>query len=189
MKIRTPLAEDLDGLFACLAGYHLHLLSDGPLADADYPDDALLTVRNRIAEIRLDVRSLVAVDDDGTVPGFCCWGWHDEGARAAKTVILTVTRAARERGIGAALQRARMERMWDEGAETIHTWSADPASIAWYVRHFGYRPIGREPIRHALHRFRWQDRVWWGLHRGTFGHDTLEHLVVDRATALAHGAA
>ena len=183
IDIRSPLERDLDGLFACLHGYHLHLLGDAPFADSDYPEDALLTVRNRIAEIRLDTHSLVAVDG-GEVLGFCCWDWYRREERAAKTVIITVARAARERGVGSLLQQARMQRMWDEGAQSIHTWSADPTSIAWYERHFGYRRLGHVPIRHALHRFRWHDRVWWGLHRGTFGQDTLEHLVVEREVAL-----
>ncbi|HEU4800536.1 MAG TPA: GNAT family N-acetyltransferase [Gemmatimonadales bacterium] len=183
IEIRSPLGQDLDGLFACLRGYHLHLLGDDPLADSDYPADALLMVRNRIAEIRLDTNSLVAVDG-GEVLGFCCWAWYNRAEHAAKTVIITVSRAARERGVGSLLQQARMQRMWDEGAQSIHTWSADPASIAWYERHFGYRRLGREPIRHALHRFRWHDRVWWGLHRGTYGQDTLQHLVVEREVVL-----
>lgn len=176
---RVPLEQDLEGLFQCLGGYHLHLLGDSPLADPEYPEDTLLMVRNRIAEIRLETNSLVAVDDK-EVLGFCCWDWYDREQLAAKTVIITVTRAARGRGVGSLLQEARMQRMWDEGARSIHTWSADPASVAWYERHFGYRRIGREPIRHSIHRFRWQDRVWWGLHRGTIGQDTLEHLVVER---------
>jgi ribosomal protein S18 acetylase RimI-like enzyme len=178
IDIRGPLERDLDGLFGCLRGYHLHLLGDDPLADSDYPEDALLMLRNRIGEIRLDTDSLVAVDSD-EVLGFCCWGWYNREERAAKTVIITVARAARERGVGSLLQRARMQRMWEAGAQSIHTWSADPASIAWYERHFGYRCLGEEPIRHALHRFRWHSREWWGLHRGTVGQDTLQHLVVE----------
>lgn len=179
IDIRIPLERDLDGLFACLRGYHLHLLGDALLVDSDYPEDALLTVRNRIGEIRLDSNSFVAVDGD-EVLGFCCWDWHDRDQRAAKTVIITVQRTARERGVGRLLQEARMQRMWDDGARSIHTWSADPASIAWYERHFGYHRIGETPIRHALHRFRWHDRVWWGFHRGTVGQDILQHLVVER---------
>lgn len=179
IEIRIPLEQDLDGLFECLRGYHLHLLGDGPLADPDYPETGLLTVRNRIGEIPLETRSLVAVDS-GEVLGFCCWDWYNRDELAAKTVIITVARSARERGVGSLLQNARMQRMWDEGALSIHTWSADPASIAWYERHFGYRRVGREPIRHSLHRFRWRDRTWWALHRGTLGEDTLEHLVVNK---------
>lgn len=179
IEVRAPLEQDLDGLFSCLRGYHLHLLGDEPLADDDYPADALLTVRNRIAEIRLETNSLVAVEGR-EVLGFCCWDWYDREQFAAKTVIITVARAARERGVGSVLQKERMRRMWNEGALSIHTWSADPASIAWYERHFGYRRIGREPIRHSIHRFRWSDRVWWGLHRGTLGEDTLEHLVAEK---------
>ena len=182
ITVRPPEERDLDGIFACLLDYKLHLLGAGPVADPDFPDDALLTVRNEISHIDLARRSFVAVRDDD-VMGFCCWAWSDELACHAKTVLMSVRESARGLGVGSLLQQARMEEMWSAGAEAIHTWSDDPRSIAWYERHFGYRVTGREPIRHSLHRFHWGERSWWALHRGFPERDELAHLVLTREEA------
>ncbi|HET9604623.1 MAG TPA: GNAT family N-acetyltransferase [Gemmatimonadales bacterium] len=177
--IRAPHGMEMPAVFAVLAEYRVHLLGAAPLADADFPPDALLAVRNTIVDVDLDARALVAVEE-GRVVGFCCWDWLDHDARAARTVLITVQRSRRGSGIGAALQRARMEAMWAAGAETIHTWSDDPSAIAWYERHFGYEAVGDEAIRHALHRFRLGDSTWWALHRGFPERGSLTHLVARR---------
>jgi GNAT superfamily N-acetyltransferase len=182
MVVRAPEERDVDGIFACLRDYKLHLLGAQPVADPDFPDDAVLSVRNEISHIDLACRSFVAVRDD-VVMGFCCWAWSDEEARRAKTVLISVLESARGLGVGSLLQQARMEEMWSAGAREIHTWSDDPRSIAWYEQHFGYRVVGHEPIRHSLHRFHWGERRWWALHRGFPERDELAHLVLTRAAA------
>jgi ribosomal protein S18 acetylase RimI-like enzyme len=182
MVVRPPEERDVDGIFTCLRDYKLHLLGTQPVADPDFPDEAVLSVRNEISHIDLERYSFVAVRDD-VVMGFCCWAWSDEEARRAKTVLISVLESARGLGVGSLLQQARMEEMWSAGADEIHTWSDDPRSIAWYERHFGYRVAGREPIRHSLHRFHWGERSWWALHRGFPERDELSHLVLTRAAA------
>ena len=183
ITVRPPTHRDIDGVFACLRDYSLHLLGAGPTADPDFPKDSILAVRNQISDIDLARRSFVATRDD-RVLGFCCWAWSDEGARHAKTVLISVLASARGLGIGSLLQQARMEEMWAASAEEIHTWSDDPRAIAWYEQHFGYRVAGREPIRHALHRFHFGERSWWALHRGFPERDELAHLVLQRGAAL-----
>ncbi|HEY9516319.1 MAG TPA: GNAT family N-acetyltransferase [Gemmatimonadaceae bacterium] len=180
ITIRPPEEQDIEGIFACLRDYRLHPLGDGSTADPDFPADALLSVRNQIAEIDLEARCFVGVRD-GRILGFCCWGWSDRAERHAKTVLISVSESARGLGVGSLLQHARTDDMWAAGAEEIHTWSDDPRSIAWYERHFGYRLAGWEPIRHSLHRFRWRERTWWALHRGFPERDRLAHLVLARS--------
>ena len=179
VAIRPPRSTEMPAVFAVLAEYRVHLLGAAPLADTDFPADALLAVRNAIVDVDLGARALVAVDERGVL-GFCCWDWLDQDAGAAKTVLITVLRSQRGSGIGAALQRARMDAVWAAGAQSIHTWSDDPSAIAWYRRHFGYEAVGEEAIRHALHRFHLGDTTWWALHRGFPERASLTHLVATR---------
>jgi GNAT superfamily N-acetyltransferase len=169
----------MPAVFAVLAEYRVQLLGAAPLADADFPADALLVVRNAIVDVDLGVRALVAVSERHVL-GFCCWDWLDPEAGAAKTVLITVQRSQRGSGIGAALQQARMDAMWAAGAESSHTGGDDPSAIAWYPRHFGYAAVGEEAIRHALHRFHLGEVTWWALHRGFPERAALTHLVTTR---------
>ena len=180
--VRPSEERDVQGIFACLRDYRLHLLGEQSVADPDFAEGAILSVRNEISHVDLARRSFVAARDE-VVLGFCCWAWSDEAARHAKTVLISVLGSARGLGVGSLLQQARMEEMWNAGAGEIHTWSDDPRSIAWYEGHFGYRVIGREPIRHSLHRFHWGDESWWALHRGFPERDELAHLVLTRSAA------
>lgn len=177
--IRPPASSEMPDVFGVLAEYRVQRLGTAALADTDFPSDAILSLRNAIVDVDLGARALVALEL-GSVVGFCCWDWLDEASRAAKTVLICVRRACRGTGTGARLQRARMTAMWEAGAQSIHTWSDDPAAIAWYERHFGYTRMGEEPIRHALHRFHLGDKTWWALHRGFPDRATLTHLVCRR---------
>ena len=179
VEIRAPEEADLEGLFDCLRAYGFYLIgSSEGLADPDFPEDAILGLRNRITSLDVEERCFVAVDGS-EVLGACAWDWIDEARGTAKTVLIHVLPAARRRGVGARLQERRMLEMRRRGAVELHTWSVDPESVAWYERHFGYRAVGAEPVRHALHRWQWRDRVFWGLHRGSRGHAEMTHLVAD----------
>lgn len=181
-EIREPRRGDLASLFDCVATYDFHLLQPGRVADPEMPEDAILSVRNRIVEVDLRERCSVAVNG-GTVLGFCCWGWLDEAARSAKTILICVRPEARKLGLGSRLQERRMQEMRDQGARELHTWSVDPDSVRWYQAHFGYRVLGEEPLRHSLHRWFWERESFWGIHRGFRNRDMLTHLVTD-LTAL-----
>lgn len=173
--LRRPMETDLDGVLACLAAYRFHVLAAGPLADPDFPVDALLTVRNRICVIDLAERCFVA-EQNRLVVGFCCWDWLDLSARQAKTVLISVRDEARGAGLGRLLQIARQDDMRRAGAREIHTWSDDPKAIRWYCGHFGYEQLGEEPIHHALHRIVAGSRSVWGIHRGHVEFGRLAHL-------------
>lgn len=178
VEIRPPRRGDLPSLFECVRTYDFYLLTPGSVADPGFPVDAILTVRNRIVEVDLQQRCSVAVDG-GTVLGFCCWDWLDEAERQAKTVLICVRPEARKLGLGSRLQQRRMQEMRELGARELHTWSVDPESVRWYESHFGYRALGEEPLRHALHRWYWEGESFWGIHRGFRGRDMLTHLVAD----------
>lgn len=178
-ELRLPVPSDVPDIFTVLAQYRVHPLGTAEQVDPDFPADSVLHLRNSIVDVDLEQRSLVATLDDELV-GFCCWDWLDASAAIAKTVLITVLPSARGSGVGRMLQQARMDAMWAAGAQSIHTASDDPASVAWYIRHFGYRSMGRVPICHALHRLHWRDQSWWAIHRGFPQHDTIENLVVDR---------
>ncbi len=173
----------MPAVFGVLAEYRVHLLGPMPLADPDCPAESLLSMRNAIVDVDLGERALLALEND-VVVGFCCWDWLDWDTRAAKTVLISVLHSHRSSGVGGALQRSRMAAMWDAGARRIHTWSDDPAAIAWYQRHFGYAPVGEEPIRHALHRFHLRAQTWWALHRGFPGRESLTHLVAEQRAGV-----
>lgn len=183
LAIRRPGLADMPAIFAVLSEYRVHLLGADALADPDFPDDALLSLRNAIIDVDLAARALVA-EHHGAVAGFCCWSWLDEPAGDAKTVLISVLRSRRGAGIGAALQRARMDAMWAAGARAIHTWSDDPSAIAWYQRHFGYVSLGEEPIRHALHRFHLGAHTWWAVHRGFPDRASLTHLATSQHASV-----
>jgi GNAT superfamily N-acetyltransferase len=175
-RLRKPTALDMPAVFDVLAEYRVHPLGSAALADPDMPADGLLSLRNTIVDVDLETCALVA-DVGGDLAGIACWGWHDRAAAAARTILITVRNRSRGAGVGTALQRARMEAMRSAGARSVHTWSDDPAAVAWYERNFGYRRIGEEPVRHALHRFQLGERSWWAVHRGFPGQATLAHLV------------
>jgi len=171
--VRRPRAGDFAAVLDCLAAYRFHVLGSTPCADPDFAADEVLTVRNQIGVIDLDRRSWVA-EHDGVVVGFCCWDWHDRGAREAKTVLISVRPEARRLGAGHKLQSARQDEMRAAGARLVHTWSDDPAAIHWYCNKFGYEQLGAAPIHHCLHLIRHGAQAAWGIHRG---HRASEHLV------------
>ena len=175
--IRRVEQRDVDAVLACLRTYGFHLLGDR-YADPDFPADAVLSVRNAISDFDLRERCWLA-EADGSVLGFCSWDWLDAGKGTAKTLLIVVLPAARSLGVGSRLQRRRMQEMREHGAREVHTWSDDPKAIAWYKSHFGYVEVGREPLLHCLHHFRWGDREAWGIHRGFRERDELAHLVAD----------
>lgn len=113
---------------------------------------------------------------DDQLLGFCCWDWQEETSQVAKTVLITVVPEARSSGVGAMLQNRRLDEMRELGAREVHTYSDDPKAIRWYQERFGYRVIGYEPIYHCLHRFRFGDATYWGIHRGFPDRTELAHL-------------
>src|SRR5262249_43165893 len=60
----------------------------------------------------------------------------------AKTTLLAVLPEYSSLGIGAALQRKRLEAMHRIGVKKVVTNADRPATIRWYQEHFGYEAVG-----------------------------------------------
>lgn len=98
-----------------------------------------------------DVGEWYVAESEGRVVGVAGFRLVGPGdAPVGKTTLLAVAPDQRERGIGRALQELRMRLMRDAGAQRVVTNADRPSTIAWYERHFGYRPVGEAP---QLHEF------------------------------------
>jgi ribosomal protein S18 acetylase RimI-like enzyme len=69
-------------------------------------------------------------------------GYELLGPNHGKTTLLAVLPAFGGRGIGTALQRARLDAMYRLGVTRVTTNADRPETIAWYERRFGYRRVG-----------------------------------------------
>lgn len=174
-EIRPPSIDDFESSLDCLVSYRLHRLGQVGRLDSDFPEEAILTVRNKPSIVDFAQRTTVAVRD-GVVLGFCCWDWLDAARRIAHTVLISVRPEARVLGVGEALQIARLNEMRAAGAVEVHTWCDDPRAVNWYCRKFGYERLGQEPIHHTLHLFLCGSRSAWGIHRGHRQSGQLTHL-------------
>jgi len=83
----------------------------------------------------------VAKNDDGNVVGFS--GYKILSEHKAKTELMVVDNQSRGLGIGYALQVRRMEEMFNKGIRMLTTNTDLPASINWYIKHFGYKEVGK----------------------------------------------
>jgi exopolysaccharide biosynthesis predicted pyruvyltransferase EpsI/N-acetylglutamate synthase-like GNAT family acetyltransferase len=110
--------------------------------------EAILAVMETANMHRLDspempsfeIDRFVVAEADGRIVGAA--GWQLLDGELAKTTLLAVLPAAGGRGVGSALQRARMSAMRLAGATRVRTNADRPETIAWYKRHFGYREVG-----------------------------------------------
>lgn len=78
---------------------------------------------------------------DGQIVGAA--GYQILSPGYGKTTLLAVLRSFGRRGIGTALQEARLEEMWGLGVKSVTTNADRPATIAWYKNRFGYREVGK----------------------------------------------
>jgi len=72
------------------------------------------------------------------------------GADRAETASLAVDPEWRGKGIGEALQRARLEELRARGVRHVRTETDRPETVAWYVRKFGYRIAGTARKKHPF---------------------------------------
>ena len=77
---------------------------------------------------------------EGRLVGFC--GYKILSPTHAKTELMAVDKSCRGLGIGHKLQRRRMEDMLARGITRLTTNTDLPATIAWYIKHFDYKPVG-----------------------------------------------
>ena len=89
--------------------------------------------------------TFVAVDGEKIV-GVCSYIVLSE--ELAETASLAVNPDYRGTGLGFLLQKARLQEMTERGIKIVRTETDRPATIAWYIRKFGYRLIGKNPKKH-----------------------------------------
>jgi N-acetylglutamate synthase-like GNAT family acetyltransferase len=81
-------------------------------------------------------------------------------ATVGETGSFAVRERLRGSGIGALLQRARLQEMQARGMTKVITQTDRPSNVDWFVRRFGYREVGHARKRHD------------------FGDSTIDHWVV-----------
>jgi predicted N-acetyltransferase YhbS len=94
-------------------------------------------------------RTFVAVAG-GALVGVASYFLLGEGW--AETASLAVDPAWRGKGIGARLQRARLDELRALGITHVRTEADRPETIEWYQRKFGYRVTGTSPKKHDFGR-------------------------------------
>jgi len=101
-------------------------------------------------ESLLPEHTFVALDDKKIV-GVCSFLIlsHEE----AETASLAVDPAYKGKGIGYALQIARLKEMKVRGFTRVHTETDRQETISWYIKKFGYKVVGTNPKKHdfSLH--------------------------------------
>lgn len=87
-----------------------------------------------------DLEQALVAEDEGTIVGIA--GWTILANGRGKTTLMAVDPAYRRFGIGATLQRSRMDIMRAAGCRTVMTNADLPETISWYQRRFGYVEVG-----------------------------------------------
>ena len=96
----------------------------------------------------LDLDRFFVARLDGRIVG--AGGYTMLSPTEGKTTLLGVNPELSGLGIGKALQVARLEAMYELGAQSVLTNADIPDTIAWYKKHFGYREIGRLKKLHSF---------------------------------------
>lgn len=122
IMVRRPRAEDWQQVMALLESANFHRIGGAEMRRFDPEDCFVAEVSGRVAGV-----AGYAILDPVT----------------AKTTLMVVDAALRRRGVGAALQRHRLDYLRGLGIRVLYTNCDDPAVIAWNCRHFGYVPTGR----------------------------------------------
>ncbi|MFW5804020.1 MAG: GNAT family N-acetyltransferase [bacterium] len=65
-----------------------------------------------------------------------------------ETASLAVDPKYKGKGIGYALQLARLKEMKERSFKRVHTETDRPETIDWYIRKFGYKVVGTNPKKH-----------------------------------------
>ena len=92
------------------------------------------------------IENTFIAEEEGRIVGVASFIMH--GADSAETASLAVDPDYLGQGLGAQLQRTRLEEMRRRGVRRVRTEADRPATIRWYVREFGYRIVGTNPKKH-----------------------------------------
>lgn len=135
IRLRRMRQEDAPDVLEILGQYDM--APRPPSAEVPDPERSGIAVENTLVAER-----------DGAIVGVGSYLLHTP--RLAETASLAVHSDHRGSNVGSLLQEARLEEMRARGVETVRTETDRPATVAWYVRKFGYRVVGTNPKKHAF---------------------------------------
>lgn len=98
----------------------------------------------------IDVANSFVAEIGGRVVGTCSYIIHSP--EFAETASLAVDPLFKGGGVGARLQRVRLDELRRRGIRRVRTEADRPETILWYVKLFGYRIVGTNPKKHAFSR-------------------------------------
>lgn len=98
----------------------------------------------------IDVANSFVAEVNGRVVGTC--GYIIHSREFAETASLAVDPLFSDAGVGARLQRARLDELHRRGILRVRTEADRPETILWYIKLFGYRIVGTNPKKHAFSR-------------------------------------
>lgn len=134
-KVRTVIARRRDAFVIERAGQE----DRDAILEVMRPANMHHVPSPEMAELELDRFFLARVDSQ--VVGAA--GYTMIGPERGKTTLLAVLPEHGGKGIGAALQEARLAELHRLGAKTVVTNADRPATIAWYERRFGYKEVDK----------------------------------------------
>lgn len=135
IEIRRMKEEDRADAMAVLE--HWGMAPVGPSAENPDPERSDLSLENTLVAVRT-----------GRIVGVASYIVHSD--TLAETASLAVLPGCKGHGIGRLLQQARMAEMKAMGILKIRTETDRPETIAWYVKNFGYRIVGKNRKKHEF---------------------------------------
>ncbi|MCK5539108.1 MAG: GNAT family N-acetyltransferase [Bacteroidales bacterium] len=94
----------------------------------------------------LDLRHTFVAKIDDKIIGVCSYLVLSE--EEAETASLAVDPIFKGKGVGYALQVARLKEMKTLGFSRVHTETDRQETVKWYVKKFGYKVVGTNPKKH-----------------------------------------
>ncbi len=141
--IRKMQPEDLPAVMAILSQWNM-----APRSDLENAERSEVVVENTfVAEREIGF---------GGIVGVASYILHSDDL--AETASLAVAPDMKGKGIGYQLQMARLTELKQRGIKTVRTETDRPETIAWYIKKFNYRKVGRNPKKH---RFSLPDVDFW----------------------------
>jgi len=131
MTVRQARIEDRDDILKIMEYWNMH-----HVPSAEMPE--------------LDISCFFIAEEDDKVIGAS--GYKMISPSVGKTTLLGVDPNIRGKGIGMALQEARLKKMHELGAKKVITNADRPETIEWYKKHFGYYEVGKLKKLHSFGR-------------------------------------
>jgi ribosomal protein S18 acetylase RimI-like enzyme len=122
LSIRRPEGDDWDAIENILRSANFHRLGGPEMRRFPLRDCFVATLNQQVVGVA---------------------GYHILDSQTAKTTLIAVAPEHRGRGIGTALQRARLDYLRGQGIKTLYTNCDDERVINWNKKQFGFRETGQ----------------------------------------------